>query len=259
MDLKKLEVDQLQVYVCPDRQELGKLAGQDAAVRINDIIKRRGEATVVFAAAPSQNELLAVLLHSKVEWGKVRAMHMDEYIGLPSDHPARFGNFLRRAIFDHIKFKKIHYLAKASEDPAAACQSYEALLGKYPPDLILLGVGENGHLAFNDPPVADFNDPHKVKVVELDEICRRQQVNDGCFASINEVPRQAITLTMSAITAVPEAIASVPGVQKAQAVAAMLNGPVSTICPASVLRRHPSAAVYLDQESASLVLPLRNR
>lgn len=251
MSQENMKIDQLQVCIYPDRQELGRQAGADVAQRLKEIIGRRGEATVVFAAAPSQNELLAYLRTSDVDWSKVRAMHMDEYIGLPDDHPARFGNFLRRSIFEQVSFREVYYLADGDEAADAACVRYARLLTEYPPDLILLGVGENGHLAFNDPPVADFADPYKVKIVELDEVCRRQQVNDGCFASLDDVPRQAITLTMSAIIAIPQAVAVVPGAQKAEAVAAMVSGPISTQCPASVLRRHDSAVVYLDQESAA--------
>ncbi len=244
-------VDQLQVRVFETRREMGLNAAKDVEHKLKRIIAEKGEATVVFAAAPSQNELLEELLACDVEWNHVRAMHMDEYVGLPKDAPAGFGNFLRRAIFDRVTFKEIHYLSDAGEEEAEACAAYSALLEKYPPDLILLGVGENGHLAFNDPPVADFNDPHLVKVVELDEVCRKQQVNDGCFPSLEEVPKFALTLTMSAITRIPETVAVVPGILKANAIEAMLHGPISTACPASILRTHPSSVLYLDMDSAS--------
>lgn len=253
MEVNKNRYDQLEVRVFESRDEMGYEAAKDVEAKLQKIIAEKGEATVVFAAAPSQNELLKSLLKCNIDWNRVRAMHMDEYIGLPKDAPAAFGNFLRRAIFDLVPFKAIHYLADAGEEAEATCAAYSELLSKYPPDLILLGVGENGHLAFNDPPVADFNDPHKVKVVELDEVCRKQQVNDGCFATLKDVPKYAITITMSAIINTPQTIVVVPGKLKANAVNAMLHGPITTECPASILRQHPSSVLYLDKDSAASV------
>lgn len=251
MELHNKNIENLVVRVFDTRREMGFEAAKDVEKRLKRIIDEKGEATVVFAAAPSQNELLEELLKCDVEWNHVRALHMDEYIGLSKDAPAGFGNFLRRAIFDHVSFKEIHYLADAGENEETACATYSAILEKYPPDLILLGVGENGHLAFNDPPVADFNDPYKVKVVKLDEVCRNQQVNDGCFPTLEDVPKHAMTLTMSAIINVPETVVVVPGKLKANAIEAMLHGPISTACPASILRTHPASTLYLDKDSAS--------
>jgi glucosamine-6-phosphate deaminase len=254
MELHNKEVDKLVVKVFETRSEMGLEAAKDVENRLKRIIAEKGEATVVFAAAPSQNELLEELTKCDVEWNRVRALHMDEYIGLTKDAPAGFGNFLRRAIFDRVTFKEVHYLADAGEDEEKACAAYSALIEQYPPDLILLGVGENGHLAFNDPAVADFNDPYKVKVVELDDICRNQQVNDGCFPTLEDVPKSALTLTMSTIKNTPETVAVVPGILKANAIEAMLHGPISTSCPASILRTHPSSVLYLDKDSASKAL-----
>lgn len=251
MELQNKEVENLVVRVFETRSEMGLEAAKDVEKRLKQIINKKGEATVVFAAAPSQNELLEELLKCDIEWNRVRALHMDEYIGLSKEAPAGFGNFLRRAIFDRVSFKEIHYLADAGDNEETACATYSAILEKYPPDLILLGVGENGHLAFNDPPVADFNDPKKVKVVELDEVCRNQQVNDGCFPTLEDVPTHAMTLTMSTIINAPETVVVVPGKLKANAIEAMLHGPVSTACPASVLRIHPASTLYLDKDSAS--------
>jgi glucosamine-6-phosphate deaminase len=252
MELISTKTGNLAVKVFDTRGQMGISAAEHTQERLKRIIQKKGEATVMFAAAPSQNELLEVLCKSDVDWTKVRALHMDEYIGLPKDHPAGFGNFLHRTIFDRLPFKEVHYIADAGEDAQEICAAYSGIIEKYPPDIILLGVGENGHLAFNDPPVADFNDPEIVKIVDLDDVCRNQQVNDGCFAKIDDVPKRAITLTMSAIFAVPEAVAVVPGLLKAKAVNAMLNGPVSTGCPASILRNHPQSVLYLDRESASI-------
>ena len=252
MELINAKIGNLMVRGFETREQMGLSAAEDVEKRLQRIIEKKGEATAVFAAAPSQNELLEALCKSNVDWSTVRALHMDEYIGLPKDHPAGFGNFLRRAIFDKLPFKEIYFMADAGDDAEETCRVYSEIIEKFPPDIILLGVGENGHLAFNDPPVADFNDPKSVKIVELDDVCRNQQVNDGCFAVIDDVPKKAITLTMSAILAVPETVAVVPGRLKAKAVKAMLYGPISTACPASILRNHPQSTLYLDRESASL-------
>lgn len=246
---KTMTVEQLRVEIFPDRDALGKQAARDAAEKLRNIIRTKGTANAVFAAAPSQNEFLEYLRHEDIPFDKIRAFHMDEYIGLPPDHPAGFANFLKRALFGHIDFMEVHYMG--GTDASAVLAEYTRLLEQEAPDIIFLGVGENGHLAFNDPPVADFKDPLKVKIVDLDLACRQQQVNDGCFASLDDVPEQAITLTMSQIIAVPAALVIVPGERKAPAVRAMLKGPVSTACPASILRRHNHAALYLDNDSAS--------
>ncbi len=250
MEIKHTKVNKLGVYIHNDRESMGKAAAKDAAARINAVIAKNGVANVVFAAAPSQNETLKYLLEEDVDWSKVRGFHQDEYIGLDPEHPAGFGNFLNRAIFHKVPFMELHYLLCSPEEAEAKCEEYAELLKQYPIDLIFLGFGENGHMAFNDPAVADFNDPKMVKIVELDDICRQQQVNDGCFGHISEVPKQAMTLTMSFIMSVPHAIATVPTRRKANAVLGALCGEVTTECPASVLRNHKNAALYLDITSA---------
>lgn len=254
MKIFSTKVANLPVNVFETRAEMGDAAAKDAAERIKAVIAARGEANVVFAAAPSQNELLAGLVASDVDWTRVRAFHMDEYVGISPDEPAGFGNFLRRAIFDKVPFKETHYLLCKPEDAEAKCAEYTALLRAHPVDVILLGIGENGHLAFNDPSVADFNDPKTVKVVTLEDVCRQQQVNDGCFPTFDSVPKQAMTLSMSFIMSVPQAVCVVPTNRKARAVRDALRGPVATTCPASILRNHPSAALYLDRESAGEIL-----
>ena len=248
------QVENLPVRIYDTREEMGAAAADDAAARINAIIAKNGVANVAFAAAPSQNELLENLLRHDVDWSKVRGFHQDEYIGIDSQAPAGFGNFLRRAIFDRVKFKELHFLLCSAEKADAKCAEYTELLKQYPLDLIFLGIGENGHLAFNDPSVADFDDPKLIKIVDLDDVCRQQQVNDGCFSSIQDVPKQAMTMSMSLIMSVPQAICVVPTNRKANAVRAALYGPVETACPASILRRHKNAALYLDKDSGSLVL-----
>ena len=247
-------VEKLSAHIFDTREEMGKIAAADAAKRINAVIAEKGEANVVFAAAPSQNDLLENLLKEDVDWSKVRGFHQDEYVGIDASEPAGFGTWLRRAIFDKVNFKELHYLLCTAEEAEKKCEEYSDLLKKYPVDLIFLGIGENGHLAFNDPAVADFNDPKMVKIVELDDVCRQQQVNDGCFPNINAVPKYAMTLTMSFIMSVPNAVCVVPTDRKANAVYGATRGPVTTECPASILRQHPNAGLYLDKAAASKIL-----
>ena len=251
MERQGKKVVNLGVRIFDDRKEMGKAAAEDAAKRINAIIAEKGEANLVFAAAPSQDDVLENLLKQDIDWTKVRGFHQDEYVGIDASEPAGFGNFLRRAIFDKVPFKELHYLLCAKDEAEAKCESYTELLKKYPIDLIFLGIGENGHLAFNDPAVADFNDPKMVKIVELDDVCRQQQVNDGCFPNLDAVPKNAMTMTMSLIMSIPQAICVVPTIRKADAVHNAIYGEVTTACPASILRNHPSATLYLDADAAS--------
>ena len=206
---------------------------------------------MILAAAPSQSEMLAALAcEPGIDWHRVTAFHMDEYIDLPEHAPQRFGTWIKQAFFDHVPLAKIH-LIKPGTDPEAACLSYALRLAEAPIDLVLLGIGTNGHLAFNDPP-ADLNDPLAVKLVELDHMCREQQVLDGCFATLDDVPRRAITLTIPTLLSGRELFCCVPGRHKSAAVKAMLESPISGACPATALRTHPRCTVYLDPESSSL-------
>jgi len=254
MEIINQKVENLPVYIFNTRKEMGIKAGEEAARIINETIAKNGVANVVFAAAPSQNDMLESLLQQDVDWTKVRGFHQDEYIGITAEEPAGFGTWLRRAIFDKVPLMETHYLLCAADEAEAKCEAYAELLKKYPIDLILLGIGENGHMAFNDPAVADFNDPKMVKIVDLDDVCRQQQVNDGCFPNINAVPKQAMTLTMSFIMSVPNAICVVPTDRKANAVLGATRGPVTTECPASILRQHKNAGLYLDKDAASKIL-----
>ncbi len=255
MRLKSVSFDQLSVHVYESREAMGEAAAEDAANRIRKVIDDKGHANVVFAAAPSQNDLIAGLLKRDIDWTKIRAFQQDEYIGIDQGDPAGFGNFLRDALYDKVPLKEIHYLLTASSEVDRKIEEYTRLLKLYPTDLVFLGVGENGHLAFNDPPVADFEDPVMIKAVELDEVCRQQQVNDACYAALDDVPTHALTLTLSFIRSVPQAICVVPTGRKAEAIERTLHGAISTECPASMLRTMPAAALYLDRESASLAFP----
>jgi glucosamine-6-phosphate deaminase len=245
--------DNLLVTVADNREALGKLAADDAAGKLNATVSTRGSARVILASAPSQNELLAALVASGVDWPRVTIFHMDEYVGLPADHPATFRAYQREHALSRIKPAAFHGIRGEAADSAAECERYTALLREAPIDLVCLGIGENGHLAFNDPPVADFNDPAWVKPVELDHLCRQQQVNDGCFPSLDAVPRTALTLTIPALLSARAIVGAVPGPRKASAVRDTLTGAISTACPASILRKHSNAALYLDRESAALL------
>ncbi|MCL6545702.1 MAG: glucosamine-6-phosphate deaminase [Bryobacteraceae bacterium] len=241
----------MRVHIYPNREELGRAAAEHVAACLRRLIQERGRAVAVFASAPSQIETLRELVHQPgIDWRRVTAFHLDEYTGLAEDHRQSFRRFLREHLTSRVPLAAFHDLRGDASDPAAECARYASLLNANPPDIALVGIGENGHLAFNDPPVADFHDPLDVKLVELDEICRRQQVHDGLFARIEEVPRFALTLTLPAILRIPRIFAVVPGIRKREAVTAALLGPVSTECPASILRTHPDADLFLDRDSA---------
>ncbi len=248
---KQLKKNETTVIVTSDRRELGLRAGREIAARLRAMLEAKDSVNVVFAAAPSQKETLETLLSEDLPWDRIRAFHMDEYVGLEADHPAGFGNLLERDFFSRKPFKSVHYLKDAGETIDEICSGYSKLLEDYPIDLIVLGVGENGHLAFNDPPVADFEDAAAVKVVELDLTCRQQQVNDGCFESLDQVPTHAVTLTMSAIRKAAHAVAVVPGLTKAAAIRDFLTGEISTECPASMLRLMPGSMLFVDRDSMS--------
>jgi len=209
---------------------------------------------MVFASAPSQEEFLAALaVQPDLDWRRVIAFHMDEYVGLPNDAPQGFGRFLRQRVFDRVQPGVVHYLDGDAPDLDEESARYGALLRRYPPDITCAGVGESGHLAFNDPPFADFEDQALVKIVRLAEQSRHQQVREECFQSLKDVPELAITLTIPALFFAPYFSCVVPFRSKAEAVREMLTGPVTTGCPASILRRHPNAILYLDRESAALI------
>jgi len=253
--VKEFKKDKLNVKIMDSRDEMGRVAADDAADALRKLLSEKDEVNVIFAAAPSQNETLAHLAEAEgIEWQRVNAFHMDEYIGLAKDAPQGFGNFLAAHFFDLVPLKTVNYLAPDANDPESTCKRYSALLREHPADLILMGIGENGHIAFNDPPVADFHDPKDVKIVELDPVCRNQQVNDGCFASIDLVPTHALSLTIPVFMRAGKLICSVPAPTKAEAVLHTLtNEKCDESCPATSMRLHPDATLYLDPDSAALL------
>lgn len=248
-----MKVDNLTVKKFETRTEMGAVAAQDITAAIKALLEKKSEINMIFAAAPSQNDVLQSLVESDVDWSRVNAFHMDEYIGLPRTAPQGFGNFLVDHIFGKAPFKSVNLINCAAEDAQTECDRYEALLKANPVDIIILGIGENGHIAFNDPWVANFRDERLVKIVELDEVCRQQQVNDGCFAALAEVPKTAMTLTCPVFINAPQLFCIVPASTKAKAVKRTLEGAINEECPATVLRNHPSAVLYLDAASAALL------
>ncbi len=251
--MKPFVKDQLAVFPFETREELGRRAAADVAARIRTLLAEKPVIRMIFAAAPSQDEFLAALTADPtVDFSRIDAFHMDEYIGLAADAPQGFGNFLRDRLFSKVPFRSVNYLNGQAPDPEAECRRYGELLAEGV-DIVCMGIGENGHIAFNDPAFADFQDEKPVKVVELDPVCRMQQVHDGCFSSLDQVPTHALTLTIPTLTQKGTIFCMVPARTKAQAVKACLEGPVAESCPASILRKRPGARLYLDADSASLL------
>ena len=247
-------VDSLQVKVYPTRQEMGQAAGQAVEAKIRELLAQQEVIRIVFAAAPSQNELLAYLVASpQIDWTQVEAFHMDEYVGLRPGASQAFSHFLTEKLFRHVPLGRV-FLIEGADDPDETCRQYAHLLSQAPIDIVCLGIGENGHIAFNDPPVADFQDPEVVKRVQLDEVCRQQQVNDGCFAGLEEVPQEALTLTIPTLLSGKHLFCVVPGPTKTHALRQVLEGPISTECPASILRTHPDCTLYVDRDAYGAAL-----
>ncbi len=246
-------IDRLKVKVYNNRDGMGEAAAEMVAEKINELLAGQETLNIIFAAAPSQNEFLNHLTSKNIEWHRINAFHMDEYIGLEAAAPQGFGNFLRERIFDKVPFHKVFYLNGGADNVDAECKRYEVVLKQYPADIVCMGIGENGHLAFNDPPVANFNDDQLVKIVKLDEASRMQQVHDGCFTALEEVPGFAITLTIPALMQAQYAFCIVPGHFKAEAVNNTLTRKIEHQFPATILRTHNHAVLFLDRESSRMV------
>jgi glucosamine-6-phosphate deaminase len=250
------KLDDLRVGVYRTNEELGAAAAEEAAQVVRRAVEDRGSATIVVATGNSQLTFLAALRQARdIPWQHVRIFHMDEYVGLPPGHPASFPRFLQRHLLDYITPQAFYPVPGQAPDSEQACRDYEALLRAHPADLCALGFGENGHLAFNDPPFADFHDPVWVKVVKLAEASRRQQVGEGHFAGLDEVPTHALTLTIPALLSARRVLAIVPEARKAEAVQRALYGPIGEDCPASIMRQVPHAHLFLDADSAARIYP----
>jgi glucosamine-6-phosphate deaminase len=242
------------VRIYPSGSALGQAAAASAATILRDAIAARGAARLIVGTGPSQNETLGALVRAPgIDWSRIEVFHMDEYVGMPSAHPASFRRWLREHVVDLVRPGRVHYLEGDAADLDAECLRYGGLLGASPIDISFLGFGENGHIAFNDPAVADFHDRAAVKRVRLDERCRRQQVGEGHFPGLASVPPEALTVTCPVLAGAAHLICSVPDLRKAEAVRNALEGPLSETCPASLVLTHPGCEIFLDTQSASLL------
>lgn len=253
--LKTITSDKLTVQICETRREMGDLAGHDIAEYLRKLLAEQDEVNMIFAAAPSQNETLEALCAAEgIDWTRVNAFHMDEYIGLPEGAPQTFVTYLYDHIFGKLPFRNIFCIRGFEEDIEAECARYTALLEEYPTDIVCLGIGENGHIAFNDPWIAQFNDDCMIKKVPLDEVCRMQQVHDGCFPELEDVPTHALSLTIPALTKAKAMFCSVPAKTKREAVTRTVNERISEDCPATIMRLHDHAVMYVDSDSGADLL-----
>lgn len=235
--------------------ETDKLAGKASAAfvaeHLNKAIAEKGSANIILATGASQFAFLEAIKELDIDWSKVTAFHLDEYIGISATHPASFRKYLKEKIIDDVNPKKMYYINGDVEDIDAEIANYEKLLKEYPADVACIGIGENGHIAFNEPDVADFNDPKLAKVIKLDQKSRQQQLGEGWFDTIDDVPEKAITLTIPAMMNAKVISCMVPDARKAEAVYNTLNGEISTDCPATILRKHDNCVLFLDKDSAS--------
>jgi glucosamine-6-phosphate deaminase len=251
---REFTVNGVRVRVYEDKADMGLAAATQAAGLLREAIARRGQARIIVGTGPSQDEVIASLAGAPhLNWSAIEVFHMDEYVGMPVSHPASFRRWLKTHVADIVRPGQVHYLNADAGNPEEECRRYGNLLGAGPIDVAFLGFGENGHVAFNDPHVADFHDPLAVKTVELDTKCRLQQVGEGHFASLEETPREAVTVTCPILMGSEHVIACVPDRRKAEAVRNAIEGPLTTECPASVVFTHSRASVYLDAQSASLL------
>jgi glucosamine-6-phosphate deaminase len=245
-------VDKLKVSVLKNKTQLGKAAADLAEVYLNDAFGKRGRAVIILATGASQFDFLDALSQRAIVWKQVIAFHLDEYVGIDENHPASFRRYLRERIIDKVGIENFYLIMGDCKNIQAECVRLDQLFGQYTVDVAFTGIGENGHLAFNEPP-ASFDDDVHFKIVRLNETSRRQQLGEGWFKSLREVPRKAITMTIPAIMASQHIICTVPEKRKAEAVKKTLLENISPLCPASILRTHPDSTLFIDQDSASLL------
>ncbi len=251
--LRSFQTDALTVKVYKTKNQLGEAAAAFVADTLSRVIIKNGKANLILATGASQFEFLETFKQMDIDWAHLAVFHLDEYKDMSIEHPASFRKYLKERILDEVKPAKTYFLQGDAPDIDAEVLRYEKLLKSHEIDIACIGIGENGHIAFNDPPVADFNDPKLVKVVELDDACRKQQLGEGWFPTFDDVPTHALSLTIPAIMRATTISCVVPDTRKAQAVKDALTGEISTACPASILRRHKNAILWLDEGSASLL------
>ncbi|MFC2116407.1 glucosamine-6-phosphate deaminase [Bacteroidota bacterium] len=243
----------MEIIISENRKEMGGKAARQGASLIRKAIQKNAEASIILATGASQFEMLEELIRKDIDWSKVTAFHLDEYIGLPASHPASFRKYLKERVVDMIPLKKFIYV-DGEGDPVAECRRLGELIGSHPVDVAFVGIGENAHLAFNDPP-ADFKTEEAFISVNLDDACRRQQLGEGWFASLEEVPHQAISMTVKQILKSDSIICTVPDERKAEAVKNSLQGNITPEVPASILQQHDETWLFLDKESAQFLKP----
>ena len=241
----------MEIIISDTKEELGKEAANRGAELICKAISEKGEANIIVATGASQFEMLNELVNADIDWSKVTGFHLDEYIGISDMHPASFRKYLKERLVDKVSLKEFYYV-NGEDDPARECARLRELISKYPIDVAFIGIGENAHLAFNDPP-ADFETDEAFFTVNLDEACRKQQLGEGWFATLNEVPGKAINMSVKQILKSKAIICSVPDTRKAKAVKNTLEGSVTPDVPSSILQQHNAVWLYLAKYSASLI------
>lgn len=252
--VKELKVDKLTVEVYENRTKMGESAGERFHSAVIQKLKEKEQVNIIFAAAPSQNDFLeSIKKYDDIEWERINVFHMDEYVGLSIDDEQSFARFVKNKVVSNFNVKEFFAINGANPDKDNECERYSALLRDNKVDIVCCGIGENAHLAFNDPGVAEFNDDKLVKVIALDETCRNQQVHDGCFKTIDDVPKYAMTLTIPALMAADVIICVVPCKTKANAVYDVVKGDITEAVPATIMRKHKDAVMYLDQDSAEKI------
>lgn len=250
-EIKQFKKENLTVRIFTDEASAGKGSADFVAKHLNDAIQAKGHANLILATGASQFAFIEAIKTLPVDWSKITVFHLDEYKDLPETHPASFRKYLKERILDEVKPYQVNYIHGDAEDIEREIARYEELLKAAKIDVACIGIGENGHIAFNDPEVADFNDPQLVKIVQLDDTSRRQQLGEGWFSTLEEVPREAVSLTIPAIMRCNVISCMVPDKRKANAVYNTLNAEITTACPATILRRHPYTVLFLDENSAS--------
>jgi len=250
---KSFTIDDLKIHVYKTKKAMGKSAAAFTTSTIKNALEQKGAATLILATGASQFEFLQTLKTSDLDWSRITVFHLDEYKDMSIEHPASFRKYLKERILNEVEPAQTFFLQGDAKDIDAEVSRYEKLLKQYEIDIACIGIGENGHIAFNDPPVADFNDPKLVKVVKLDQACRQQQLGEGWFPTLDDVPTHALSLTIPAIMRSTTISCVVPDERKSQAVHDALYGPVSTDCPASILRTHKNAVLWLDENAAKQI------
>lgn len=250
--LRNFLVDKARVYIYQSKQDTSEAAAIEAASILRSALGKRGSARIIVGTGNSQDDMVRTLVQAPdLDWNRMEVFHMDEYVGMSEEHPASFHRWLKTHLVDIVHPGKVNFMYGDAPDSSRECELYAALLHLAPIDICFIGFGENGHIAFNDPGVADFHDPLAVKRVTMDERCRRQQVGEGHFPTLEAMPKEALTLTCPELLRAEHLICTVPEQRKAEAVKNALTGPITEACPSSLVRTHPAAAIYLDADSAS--------